>query len=236
MKIDENTYSKNANFKFDKQVTNIFDSHVRKSVPMYDEFHKITAEMSDWFLENGTNMYDIGSSTCEVFKNIIPRHSEKEVHYFGIDKSIDMIEKSVENKTDKNISILNADICNEDVKIHNASFITSILTMQFIPKRKRLKVLKKIYEGLNIGGAFIIIEKIIGSNAKFDEIFTELYHDFKMDNGLTEVEVIGKAKAIRGVMSPNTLDENIKLMKNSGFKDVEVFFRWCNFVGIIAIK
>ena len=235
MKIDKDVYSENANFQFNKDVANIFDLHVKKSVPLYEKFHKLVAEMSDWFIEEDTNVYDIGSSTGEVFKNIEPRHKSKRVQYIGIDKSKDMINNS-KTCSGKNISIINADITNSDIKIYNSSYITSILTMQFIPKRKRQNVINKIFSGLNDGSAFVMVEKIIGSNARFDEMFIELYHDFKIENGLSEKEVIGKARAIRGVMSPNTLDENIQMLKNSGFKDVDVFFKWCNFAGLIAIK
>lgn len=236
MKIDNNVKSEKANWKFDKEVTEIFDSHVRKSVPLYDNFHNIIGDLSEWFIEENTNVYDIGTSTGEGLINLISHHKNKKVNYIGIDSSTDMLEKAKNNLKDYNVTLINGDITNSDIEIHNASFITSILTLQFIPQRKRKQVIEKAYEGLNKGGALVIVEKIIGNNARFDEMFIELYHDFKLSNGLTEEEVFAKSRAIRGVMSPNTVQENINMLTEVGFKDVDIFFKWCNFVGFIAIK
>lgn len=236
MIIDSNVKSEKANWKFDKEVTEIFDSHVRKSVPLYDNFHNTIGDLSEWFIEENTNVYDIGTSTGEGLSNLISHHKNKHINFIGIDNSKDMIEKSKSNLRDHNVTLINGDITSQDIEIHNASFITSILTLQFIPQRKRKQVIEKSYRGLNKGGALVIVEKIIGNNARFDEMFIELYHDFKLSSGLTEQEVFAKSRAIRGVMMPNTVQENIEILQEVGFKDVDIFFKWCNFVGFIAIK
>lgn len=237
-KIDEGIMNQaKANWKFNQEVTKVFDSHVRKSVPMYDEFHSMIADLSQWFAEEGTNIYDIGTSTGEGLKNIVDIHKGKNINFIGIDESKDMFNEAKNRFKDySNVSFINGDIYNSDVVINNASIATSILTLQFIPKRKRQAVIKKIYEGLNDGGALIIVEKVIGSNARFDEMFIELYHDFKLQQGFTEGEVFSKSRAIRGVMQPNTVDENLNILTKAGFKDVDIFFKWCNFVGMVAIK
>lgn len=236
MNIDNNTVSEKANWKFNKEITEIFDEHVRRSVPMYDNFHNTIGDLSEWFIEDNTNVYDIGTSTGEGLNNLLSHHKNKKVTYIGIDSSKDMINKARENLKQHSITLINGDISDSDIEIHNASFITSILTLQFIPQRKRKIVIDKAFKGLNKGGALVIVEKVIGNNARFDEMFIELYHDFKLTNGLTEEEVFAKSRAIRGVMSPNTVQENISMLEGAGFKDVDIFFKWCNFVGFIAIK
>ena len=234
--IDKNIVSEKANWKFDEEVTKVFDEHVRKSVPLYDDFHKMIGDFSEWFIEEGTNVYDIGSSTGESFRSIISHHRNKNINYIGIDNSKDMVDKAKNNFGYSYVEFINGDISSQDIEIHNASFVTSILTLQFIPKRKRKQIIKKIYDGLNEGGALIIVEKLVGNNARFDEMFIELYHDFKYTNGLNEKEIFAKSRAIRGVMSPNTVKENIDMLQSVGFKDVDMFFKWCNFGGFIAIK
>ena len=236
MNIDGNVLSEKANWKFDKEIVNIFDSHVRKSVPLYDNFHNIIGDLSEWFVEDNTNVYDIGASTGIGLNNLISHHINKKVNYIGVDSSAEMLKKARNNLKNCNVTLINGDITNSDIEIYNASFITSILTLQFIPRRKRIQVIKKAYKGLNKGGALVIVEKVIGNNARFDEMFIELYHDFKLSNGLSEKEVFAKSKAIRGVMSPNTMQENIDILKEVGFKDIDIFFKWCNFAGIIAVK
>jgi tRNA (cmo5U34)-methyltransferase len=225
-----------SNWKFDKNVVPIFDEHVRKSVPMYDEIHHLITDIAGWFLQDNTNVYDIGTSTGEVISNLINTYKTKEINYIGIDSSEDMCRKANERFNNyKNVKILNQDVT-INFKFENASLITSVLTVQFIPETKRQNLINKIYEGLNKGGAFILIEKVIGSNARFNEIWIELYHQLKLRNGLSEKHVFEKARAIRGVLKPYTVKENIEMLEIAGFKDIDMFFKWNNFAGFIAIK
>lgn len=226
-----------SDWKFDSNIVPVFDEHVRQSVPMYDEIHRLVTDISAWFLEDGTNMYDIGTSTGEVIKNILDKYPAKNTKLIGMDNSKEMVEKTKERfKSEDNVSIEFLDLVKDDYKIENASLITNILTMQFIPQRHRQAIINRLYEGLNEGGCLILVEKVVGSNARFNEMWVEMYHEMKIRNGLTEKHVFEKASAIRGVMRPHTLKENIEMLDIAGFKDIDTFFKWNNFVGFVAIK
>lgn len=222
----------NSNWKFDKTVVPVFDEHVKQSVPMYDEIHSLISDIAGWFLQNNTNMYDIGTSTGKVIKNLMNNY-RKNINYYGLDSSEDMIHKLREENL--NAEILHCDVT-EGFEFENASLITSVLTIQFIKESKRQELINNVYKGLNKGSAFIMVEKVIGSNARFNEIWTDLYHELKLKNGLSEKHVFDKARAIRGVMKPFTVDENIEMLEIAGFKDIDIFFKWNNFVGFVAIK
>jgi tRNA (cmo5U34)-methyltransferase len=225
-----------SNWKFDSSVVPVFDEHVRQSVPMYDEIHNLITDIAGWFLEDDTNVYDIGTSTGKVISCLNNKYTNKVVNYIGIDSSEDMVAKTKEQfKNDENKYIINQDITDNFI-FENASLITSVLTLQFVPERKRQELVNNIFKGLNKGCAFILVEKVIGNNPRFNEIWIDLYHELKLKNGLSEQHIFAKAKAIRGVMKPYTVDENMELLHNAGFKDMDIFFKWNNFVGFVAIK
>jgi len=58
----------------------------------------------------------------------------------------------------------------------------------------------------------------------------------KLNYGFTKEEIEGKKRRLKGVLLPLTLTNNLDMIKLSGFNTMDVFFKWCNFVGIIAIK
>lgn len=222
----------NSNWKFDSSVVPVFDEHVKQSVPMYDEIHSLIKDISGWFLQENTNMYDIGTSTGKVIKNLQSSYN-KNLNFIGIDSSEEMCKKLKTENVD--FEVINTDVtC--DFTFDNASLITSVLTMQFISESKRQELINKIHKGLYKGSAFVMVEKVIGNNARFNEIYTELYHELKLKNNLTPQHVFEKSRAIRGVMKPYTVDENVEMLNNAGFKDIDIFFKWNNFVGFIAIK
>lgn len=222
----------NSNWQFDESVVPIFDEHVKQSVPMYDEIHRLITDIAGWYVKDGVNVYDIGTSTGKVIKNLINTYNV-DVNYIGIDDSQAMIDKLQSEKLD--IDLIKGDVT-DGFEFKNAGLITSVLTLQFINENKRQSLINDIYEGLNKGSAFILVEKVIGENPRFNEIYIELYHELKLKNGLSPSHVFDKAKAIRGVMKPYTLEENKELLINAGFKDIDIFFKWNNFVGIIAVK
>lgn len=230
MKLEE------SNWKFDESVVPVFDEHVKQSVPLYDEIHNLVTDISGWFLNDDTNVYDIGTSTGKVISSLLTKYQNKKINYIGIDNSPEMIAKAKDNLSiHNNVNIINDDVTKEYI-FENASLITSILTIQFIQEKYRQDLINRIYSGLNKGSAFIMVEKVIGSNARFNEIWTELYHELKLKNGLSEQHVFAKSKAIRGVMKPYTVNENLEMLSNAGFRDTDIFFKWNNFVGFVAIK
>jgi len=221
-----------SGWKFDETVVSVFDEHVGQSVPMYEEIHNLITDISSWFLQDETNVYDIGTSTGKVLYNLTKKY-DKSINYIGLDNSIHMVNKLKSNNPP--FKAIEVDVT-KGYEFENASLITSVLTIQFIREDLRQELINNIYKGLNKGGAFIFVEKIVGNNARFNEIWTELYHELKLKNGLSEQHVFEKSRAIRGVMKPYTLDENYELLHNAGFKDIDTFFKWNNFVGLIAIK
>ena len=225
-------------WSFDKDVTGKFNDHVRQSVPGYDIFHSLAVGIASFFIQNDTNVYDLGTSTGEGLRNLLARFKgvRSNVDYIGVDNSKPMCDAAQECVKSDGVSILNTDITWDAFTMHNASLVTSFLTLQFLPIHKRQAVVQKIYDGLNVGGGFILVEKVVGESAQTDEIFVDLYHDFKLDQGLTKEHIFDKSRSIRGVMRPITLSDNVKMLKQAGFRHVDVFFKHLNFVGVVGVK
>ena len=77
---------------FNTGVAKTFDSHVKKSVPMYDEGHQIILDSSDYFIKNNSTVYDIGCSTGKLIKQLNTHHEhKKDLEFIGIDSSSEMI-------------------------------------------------------------------------------------------------------------------------------------------------
>jgi tRNA (cmo5U34)-methyltransferase len=108
--------------------------------------------------------------------------------------------------------------------------------MQFLTLAARRALLNRINEGLIEGGGLLIVEKVSAEHSCFEEVWTELYWDFKRRQGLTAEQILEKANSIRGVLKPLTADENIDLLYQTGFSQVEVFFKWYNWAGFLAVK
>jgi tRNA (cmo5U34)-methyltransferase len=217
-------------WEFNEEVAQCFDKHVRQSVFMYDEFHKSIINMSKFFIEDNTNILDVGTSTGELLMKL-PYNPT--CRYIGIDTEKGMINKAQEKLEDK-YELQVGDILNYNIV--NCSLITMMLVLQFIKNKDKELALQNIYNSLNEGGAFIFVDKIKTPVLDIHDMYNDLYYDFKRENGLTDTEIIDKNVSLRGVQKCLTVEENIQLIKNVGFKNLDIFLKYNNFVGIIALK
>jgi len=60
-----NIYAIN-NWNFNKEVSEEFDLHVRQSIPLYNEFQKLTVKIAEFFIRNNDIIYDLGCATGET--------------------------------------------------------------------------------------------------------------------------------------------------------------------------
>jgi tRNA (cmo5U34)-methyltransferase len=225
-------------FKFNKEVAMVFDDMVVRSVPFYLEMQRMIAELSKDFAIRGTNVYDLGCSTGTTMINLDKVLAE-DIGFVGVDNSDEMLQKCAANLhragVKRKVAYENQDL-NCNVSLENPSVVIFCLTLQFLRPLNREKLLKKIYDDLPEKGAVILIEKILTEHSICNRLFIDHYYDFKKRNGYDEIEISKKREALENVLVPYKLSENEDLLQTCGFKQTEVFFKWYNFAGIIAIK
>ena len=232
----ENIIVRNSSWTFGGDVAKKFDSHIKKSIPFYKESHNLICRISDYFLKDNSVFYEIGVSTGELFRKVAKRHSNKKIEFIGIDSEERMIKKAkTKIKKSKFIKLKSADIT-KIKKLKKSNLIVSHYCIQFIPIFERQKLIKKIYNSLNNNGCFIMFEKIRSHNPRFQDISTNIYTDFKLEQGYTPEEIIVKNNSLKGVLEPSTSKKNIEYLKEAGFKQIEIIFTYVPFQGIMAIK
>ena len=222
---------------FKKDVAKNFYYHINKSVPLYKEGHEIILKISDFFLKEGSICYDIGCSTSDLLIALKKYTNKKKVKFIGFDIEKDMIKVSkqnIRNSKVKDIHVSNKDI--SKVKLLKSDLIISYYTIQFINPKKRQEIINKIYKSLNWGGCFVMFEKFRGPDARFQDLFVQIYNDFKESKGFSINEIFNKQKSLRGVLEPFSDYGNLSLLKRAGFKDISVIGKFICFEVVLAIK
>jgi tRNA (cmo5U34)-methyltransferase len=227
-----------SDFKFNNKVAKVFDDMVNRSVPFYGEIQRMISELAADYIQPGTNVYDLGCSTGTTMiamDTMIP----DDVKFIGLDDSKEMLHKCDQKLNEAGFKrpyeLIEANM-QERFKIENASVAVLCLTLQFIRPISREKVLKTIYDGLQPGGVLILAEKILAEESQFNRNFIKYYYNMKRRNDYSEMEISQKREALENVLIPYKLSENISMLRGVGFSHCEVFFKWYNFSGLIAIK
>ena len=81
-----------------------------------------------------------------------------------------------------------------------------------------------------------MVEKVRGPDARFQDILSQVYIEFKLTQGFSETQIINKSKSLKGILEPFSTKGNLDLLKRAGFKDVLTVFKYACFEGFLAIK
>jgi tRNA (cmo5U34)-methyltransferase len=212
-----------------------FQEHAEKSIPFYQQGHELILQLSDFFVKEPGLCYELGCSRGFLTKDLAQRHHGKEVQWIGVDCSPDMIDAAQQDhKKVKDLSFTCDDMAT--IELQNSDFMVAHYSIQFTPPRLRQQMVDKIYQNLNWGGAFVMFEKVRGGDARFQDIFTQLYMDYKLSQGYKAEEIMAKKQSLKGVLEPFSTEGNLGLLKRAGFEDISTVFKYLCFEGFLCIK
>jgi tRNA (cmo5U34)-methyltransferase len=232
--VGDNIQTKNAGWKFSGNMVKDFEEHVKKSVPLYNEGHDLILKISDYFVKDDSICYEIGTSTGILSFKLAKRFSDRGAKFIGIDIEEDMIKSAKERYKMDSLEFICADVLEYDFL--PSDFITSYYVVQFIRPSYRQLLIDKIYKTLNWGGAFLYFEKVRAPDARFQDIITGVYNEYKLEQGYSAEEIIQKSRSLKGVLEPFSTQGNIDMLKRAGFVDIMSVAKFGPFEGILAIK
>lgn len=230
-----------SDFEFNKEVADVFDDMLARSVPYYREQQALMQQIARKFYVPGTCVYDLGCSTGVTLINMA-RVLGPNVRLIGYDYSLPMLEKAHSNiaqagLTDQ-IDLRQGDFNDvlDKLELQNASVVTLCWTLQFVRPLWRDRLIKWINQGTVAGGAFVCMEKILTNSSDMNRYFIDFYYEYKSRNGYSPEEILRKREALENVLVPYRTDENFELFRRNGYSSVETCFQWFNFAGYLCVK
>lgn len=233
--VGEKIKSSPGGWSFDGGIADSFDEHVRRSVPGYDDGHHLVENLAPFFMGRYSDVfYELGCSTGTLTARVASSTGNTTAQFIGIDSVAEMINFANKNNKSQNVTFELADIT--DYVFSGAAIIASYYTIQFIDTGVRQNLINKIYKNLKWGGAFVLFEKVRGPDARFQDIMTTLYNEYKLRMGYTPDQIISKNLSLKGRLEPFSTQGNLDLLRRGGFVDVNIIFKNLCFEGYLAIK
>ncbi len=224
-------------FNFGEKTAEVFDDMLDRSVPQYREMQRMIGEIAAEFADNGTNVYDLGCSTGITMQTLM-KSIDRDVHFVGVDNSPAMLNRARERLStvkDRRWELMEADL-NQPFEFKNASVVVVNLVLQFVRPLYRDTLIRNLHAGLRDTGCLILVEKVLGNDSLFNRTFIKFYYDMKKRNGYSEMEISKKREELENVLIPYRVEENYELLRKGGFSHIDMFFKWYNFCGILALK
>lgn len=221
----------------DEDVTAVFDNMLARSIPQYPTMRELVFTIAVSFATRvpKPTVVDLGCSRGESIAALrVPLGSD--AFFIGIDSSEPMLAAArTRFRGCDNVRIDHLDLRSGYPKAQ-ASVTLAVLTLQFVPLEHRQRVVHDIFTHTRPGGAFVLVEKVLGASSGINATMVETYEAMKTRNGYTSEQIDRKRASLEGILVPLTAAWNEDLLRQAGFRYIDCFWRWMNFAGWIAVR
>ena len=213
--------------------SSVYDDRITSVLPYYREYHAQIIDLVDKLDIPNPNWLDTGCGTGTLAARVFEMRDD--VRFTLADPSVGMLEKAKEKLSGRDVEFINQSSL-EISFTDEYDIVTAVQSHHYLQKDERKRAVQNCYEALKESGLFVTFENICMSDPKSDEIAMKRWVAFLEEHGNTPEEVqIQKDR--RGVETlPITIEEHINLLRDCGFRSVDLL--WTSYLqaGFWAIK
>jgi len=232
------TVEPQAHWTFDEGVTAAFEDMLARSIPQYEVMRGLVEQLAVQYRQPQSAIIDLGSSRGQAVDGLIKRYAGANTFYLTeVSPPMLQVLRSQYRRAIQTgaVTVLECDLRHEYPQADSCVTL-SILTLQFTPMEYRQQIVQTVYDHLIPGGAFVLVEKVLGATAQLDRVLVDTYYQMKRENGYSEEQIQRKRMSLEGVLVPVIARWNEELLNAAGFRQVDCFWRWMNFAGWLAVK
>ncbi|MFG2358656.1 carboxy-S-adenosyl-L-methionine synthase CmoA [Streptomyces sp. NPDC048521] len=235
--IYQGTYEA-SDFAFGTHVAGVFDDMVQRSVPGYLMLQDYMCRLLETLPEPPRTILDIGCATGTSMALLSKRFPG--VQLIGYDDSSAMLAKAEQNLSKfadngTSFEFRQEDVCEVEA-FPEADAVVLNLTLQFIRPTRRLDLLRQLAAAIRPGGALILAEKVLEADSGFTRRLISAHHEFKREQGYSDLEIARKREDIENVLVPFTVSENEELLRAAGFEQVGLALKCLNFALLAGFR
>jgi len=227
-----------TDFVFDAKVAEVFPDMINRSVPGYGTIVRMIGLLAGRHVGTGGRCYDLGCSLGASALAMARGIEAPGCRILAVDNSPAMLARArgelIKAGPATPIDLICADI--RDVRVRRASMVVLNFTLQFIPPGERDELLREIHDNLLPGGILVLSEKIAFEDEGFQTLFSDMHHQFKRDQGYSDLEVSQKRQSLERVLLPETLACHRERLERVGFRRQAVWFQCFNFMSLLAVR
>lgn len=210
-----------------------YDNKIKQTLPYYEDFYKQVIELVKTFHYSSVKWLDVGCGTGKMgsiaFENI-------ELEKFVFCDCSDEMLKIAKERFD--FPSAEFSVCDVQNLTYTNEFdvITAIQVNHYLHKENRRIALSKCYDALKNNGLFISFEKFAPFTDLGKSIYLEKWKRYQIEQGKSFEESNKHIERYGKEYFPISLEEHVELMRDCGFKLVEILWLSNMQVGLWGIK
>jgi tRNA (cmo5U34)-methyltransferase len=209
-----------------------YDQKRADIIPNLEQIYTILVETARSKVAN-PNILDLGAGTGLLTEYLLKRYSQGYFTLVDISDEMLNIARKRFNKNG-NFHYINGDYLNVDFK-GSYDLIVSSLSIHHLEDKDKKILYSKIFDHLKEDGIFVNADQVYAPSKENEYIYQQNWLE-KIELGyLTKEEkeiIISRMKHDK----PASLNNNLKWLKTSGFKNVDVIYKYYNFCILYGTK
>ncbi len=191
-----------------------YDKHMLTNIQGADEFYTFTARQLP--MKPESEILDLGCGTGLELEKYFPLN--RTAHITGIDLSKAMLDKLASKFPDKELNLIVGsyfDVPLESGKYHAA---VSVESLHHFTGEQKLPLYQKFFRALKKDGYFILTDYFAESEA-LEKEYSENLKRLKEEQNI-------KDDAFYHYDTPLTVEHEMQILKEAGFRDVQILKNW----------
>lgn len=210
-----------------------YDKKISNTIPYYQEFYIQTLDIIEQCNFEKMNWLDLGCGTGTMEEYAFQRFSD--IRFVLVDPSEEMLKQAREKLQNDAIEFL----CDTSASIrfrNRFDVVTAIQSHHYMQAEERRKATECIYQALKEGGIYISFENVIPEDEEIKQFELLRWGKYQQRHGKTEEEAEAHIARCGVNYFPLTVNQHIRLLKETGFRRIHVFWYSCMQMGIYGIK
>lgn len=210
-----------------------YDSNRKRFIPCFDDYYKGTTQFIASNIEKPKRILDLGAGTGLLSYFWYQHYPSSE--YVLVDIADEMLK--IARKRFYNIETISYQVMDYSVGLPNGEFdlIASALSIHHLENEEKIKLFSRIYNKLPSNGLFVNYDQFCAGDTEIDHWFNSYWESRLERSGLTDHD-IELWKERRKLDKECSVEEEIKMLRQTGFKNVKCVYSYQKFSVIAAIK
>lgn len=211
----------------------IYDDKIINVLPYYKEYHGQIIDLVRSMRFSDPDWLDTGCGTGTLARRVLEDRSD--VKFTLCDPSENMLAEAKEKLAGEDIRFFN--ISSQQMMFESEfDVVTAVQSHHYLKREERKTAVSKCYQALRENGVFITFENIRMSSDDSDAIALNRWAHFLDEHGNSAEDVQMHIDRRGAEVFPITIEEHISVLRECGFKSVDLL--WSSYLqaGFWALK
>lgn len=208
-----------------------YDKKIKQTLPYHEEFYRQITDVVKCRFNNKVSWLDVGCGTGKMSELGLELSNK----FVLLDNNSDMLDIAQSQINSDNAEFILKS--SGDMEYTNAfDVVTAVQAFHYLSADERRKAIGKCYNALKSGGIFITFENFAPDTKIGTKLYLNRWKQYQISQGKTEQESQEHISRYGNDYFPIKIDEHKKLLKDCGFKVVELL--WCSYMqaGLMGVK